>query len=256
MKTVILVWINEANNFKQDDVNNFWGLGDLIRGTIAMYQLSKKMNFNLIVDMHKHSVSKFLINPHNPYSAYLENAKVDFILNPEEHINNNPDDIMYFCTNINCDMCIGDDIKDYMRDLLKPNQDFQKYIDEKKAEIPFDSFNIIHYRLGDEELVRNNSNNNNQYINNLIQNKENNDVLLSDSKYFKECAKNSTDIFMFNIEPQHMGYCKNSDSIRDSLFEFFLISLARKIKTFTVYNHTSGFVRWTSIIHNLELIII
>jgi len=48
-KTVILTFNEKFANVKQDSNNWFFGLGDLFRAVISMYQLSKKHNFQLIV---------------------------------------------------------------------------------------------------------------------------------------------------------------------------------------------------------------
>ena len=51
---VIMVWTKRLDA----------GFGDLLRGTVHLYQLSKKMNFKLIVDTQFHPVSQFqLPNP-------------------------------------------------------------------------------------------------------------------------------------------------------------------------------------------------
>jgi hypothetical protein len=44
----------------------------------------------------------------------------------------------------------------------------------------------------------------------------------------KNNIKNNTDIFMFDIEPKHIGY--SDDELSDTLFEFFLISKSQKNK--------------------------
>jgi len=38
-KTIILVWTHKTSNLETTNVENFWGLGDIIRGTIKMYFL-------------------------------------------------------------------------------------------------------------------------------------------------------------------------------------------------------------------------
>jgi hypothetical protein len=169
MKTIILVWINESNNLKQDNYNHFWGLGDMIRGAIHMHQLSKKMNFHLIVDIQKHTLSNYLKQETHSYSSMIQNAKTDFVSNPEEYIIHHPSDVIYFFTNANCDMNITDDTKLFIKNILTPNEDFKTYLNTFK---PPTEYSILHYRLGDEELVRNNRMNMIEYINHLKKHKE------------------------------------------------------------------------------------
>ena len=40
MKTIIQVFTHKCINMPQDNINNFWGLGDMIRGTINLYYYS------------------------------------------------------------------------------------------------------------------------------------------------------------------------------------------------------------------------
>ena len=140
-----------------------------------------------------------------------------------------------------------------MKKILTPNSDLKDFISKTLQNIP-DNYNIIHYRLGDEELVRNKSNNNiNKYIEHFKNNIEKNDVLLSDSSFFKNVIKNlECNTIMLDVIPKHIGY-NIDESLKDTLLEFFLISKAVKIKTYTVYQWTSGFVKWISKIYDIPL---
>jgi hypothetical protein len=78
----------------------------LIRGTIALFQLSKKMNFNLIVNIKLHPISNFLKTKESEYDAIIEKNKnnIRFITteNVENHIRYTNDDILFFLTNAFC----------------------------------------------------------------------------------------------------------------------------------------------------------
>jgi hypothetical protein len=143
-----------------------------------------------------------------------------------------------------------------MRKLLTPNVELKDYISKTLQNIP-NNYNILHYRLGDEELVQNKSTSINKYIEHFKNNIENNDLLLSDSVVFKNTIKNlqfdTVNTIMLDIIPKHIGYTSN-ESLKDTLLEFFLISKSAKIKTYTVYQWTSGFVHWISNIYDIPLI--
>ena len=70
MKTIIHVWSHKFNindeHLKKynyfNETNFYFGLGDLIRSTIKLFYLAKKMNFNLIVDLQHHPINEYLIN--------------------------------------------------------------------------------------------------------------------------------------------------------------------------------------------------
>jgi hypothetical protein len=52
-----------------------------------------------------------------------------------------------------------------MKNLLKPTKEFQRYIDYKMESLQFNNYNIIHYRLSDNEFK--NKNYSQEYLNDI-----------------------------------------------------------------------------------------
>jgi hypothetical protein len=155
---------------------------------------------------------------------------------------------------------ISEDAQKFMKNIMIPNKLMQEYINIKLLEIPFKQYNIIHYRLGDNEIFQDNNTLNDlrllqksykmEYI---INNLEKNDILLSDSKRLKESIKNNKiDVFMFDTIISHMGY--SDRDIKDTLFEFFLIIKAAKVKSYSVYSWASGFTFAICFIYNIPIV--
>jgi hypothetical protein len=268
VKYVIQTFILKACNRTSD---NFWGLGDMIRGTIQLYQLSKKYNFELIVDTQLHPISNFLINKEHPFKDLIQNNKnkISFIEESEKYIllhrkKNNPMTTLSFFTNDKFNSPITEDCKEFIKSLFIPNSEFMKYILNHVEKIPYVSYSILHFRLGDSELVINNKNNTNnikefnnrlQSIIKTVQNQQNIDnklILFSDSLKLKNIVKTNSDVFMFDFKPSHIG-CSNSNDIRDTLVEFFIIINSKSIKTYSIYPWTSGFVKIINDIFNVPL---
>lgn len=258
-KTVIQVWTHKVKNLKSDDYNNFWGLGDIIRGTIKLFQLSKKLNFTLLVDIQLHPVSTYLKQQIHPYNNLIQDNKdnINFMYpnTVENHILNSKDDVIYFLTNDGFQTIeepLTEECKNFLKSILVPNEEFMSYLINKLGEIPYDNFEILHYRLGDETLIRNNNSQNlNDLKNHVEQHRGTNSILMSDNIVFKNHIKNSnSDIFMFDIIPVHLGYHDNY-LIRDTLFEFFVMVNSKKIKTYSVHGWISGFVYWTHLIYDI-----
>lgn len=256
MKTVIQVWTHTCVNTP----GSFWGLGDILRGTLQVYQLCKKYNYNFIVDIQLHNLSNHLVNHSHEYMQIIQDNKdnIEFIHPPvlEDFILNNKNKLIYFFTNglpSFCDENLDNDSKNFIKNVLTPNDTLNKYISTTLKKIP-DNYNILHYRLGDEELVKKNTFTYISYIDQLIKNVEDNDLLLSDSKIFKCMVKtlNHKNLIMFETEPKHIGY-ESSESLHDTLFEFFLITKSKNIKTFSRYGWISGFVFWAHKIYNIPL---
>jgi hypothetical protein len=253
-KTVILVWTQKVNNLGEE---HFWGLGDILRGTMSMFQYSKKYNFCLIVDIQLHPISKFLkVNTHEYSDFVLENKdNIPFVFEDkiEEYLINN-DNVVYLFTNSFLIEGVTQECKDFMKTILTPTDEFEKYMQKiyTQFSIPV-NYNIIHFRLGDNYLIHNNNCDFQKCINIMNSNIEQNDILISDSFKFKEeIIHRNYKVNLFMIPITHLGYYKHND-IRDTIFEFFLITKSSKIKTYTCYSHISGFVNMASIIYDIPL---
>jgi hypothetical protein len=264
-KIVILAWTHKVSNLTTDNVNNFWGIGDLIRGTIQLYQLSKKHNFELIVDIQHHPISSLLKERTHKYSDFVREQKdnIPFIFpyQVENHILNNLnalDEPLSFITTDYYHDPITEDCQSFIKDILTPNNDFQTYMREKDKPNPFFLYSILHYRVGDAEMVRGefSPSNSHKYMQNIIKNdlKTNENIIfLSDSQHLKNVVKQNGTFFTFDTEIGHTGYHKEVNKLRDALFEFFTMTKATKIKSYTINNWPSGFVNIAHIIYNVPL---
>jgi hypothetical protein len=254
MKTIIQVWTHKCVNISPDASS--WGLGDILRGTIKLYQLCKENNYRFIVDMQLHNLSNYLVHRKHEYSDLIQQNKdnILFVYNDEleNYIFNNDKNILYFFTNSYCNENL-DYEKEFIQNLLTPNHQLKEYISNKILDIP-DNYNILHYRLGDDDLVRNENNHQyDVYLNHLKKNIEENDVFISDSNYFKKIVcRDDTQIRMVDVLPRHIGY--DGEPLNDTLFEFFLITKCQKIKTYSKYSWISGFVYWIHKVYDIPLV--
>ena len=198
--TVIHVWTNNCSNIKYDskDTSSYWGIGDLIRGTIKLFQLQKYLKYNLVVDISLHPISYFIENPNTdnkylqiinrnknniPYyyidklKPYLHkilddnvnnnmnmNNNIDIVLD----VNNNNDDvyekIILLTTNDkNIEtLPITDECKTFIKNIFKTKPEFQEYYENILHNFPINykdkKYSIFHIRLGDNYLVKNDDN--------------------------------------------------------------------------------------------------
>jgi len=272
MKTIIHVWTHEFNIDKQhlfkynyfNEKEFYFGLGDLIRSTIKLYELSKIMNFKLVVDIQLHPISSFLEINKNEYSdLVLQNKNnINYVCYGavEDYIQQSNEDILFILTNDFFEGIVSNDCKTFIKTILTPTMEYEKYINYLLSTIPFDNYNILHYRLNDDEFKNNNSSKKTEQLNFLISNmnksKEDNDVLITDSLSFKHHVFLNTDVFLFDCKLCHLGLSKDYYAIRDTLFEFFLITRACKIKTYCKIHKVSGFVKWISKIYDIPIYIL
>ena len=264
MKTVILVWKHRYYNYKTTRHDYFWGIGDMLRGAYGLFNLSKKMNFHLIVDFSLHPISRWLEAKPHEYSQYVKD-KQDLIplVYPTDNVIKYIDsqlssaDMTMLYTNLGLDEynhSASPEAKCFMKSLLTPTAEFQHYIDTAKASIPFSDYSIIHYRLGDEELVRSNMRNTLRYKDHLLKHLEKNDILLSDSNTFKKLIKtNNINVFMFDAPICHLGVHTDPDAVKHTLFELLLLSNATKIKSYSIHGWISGFTHMISMVYDIPL---
>jgi hypothetical protein len=269
MKTIIFAWtqnfnIDNQHLLKYNFLNEkefYFGLGDLIRSTIKLYELSKTMDFKLVVDVQLHPISSFLQIQKSEYSdLVLENKNnIDYVCYGalEDYINETNKDVSYILTNDFFTGVISNECKTFIKNILTPTIEYQKYIDFQLSSIPFEKYNIMHYRLNDDELKNNNTSKNSDHLNflnlNINTNKETNDVFITDSISLKQHIFLNNNIFMFDTKLCHLGLSKDYHAIRDTLFEFFLITGATKIKTYCKIHIVSGFVKWISKVYNIPI---
>ena len=268
MKTLIHVWthnfnINKEHLDKYNTLNEkdfYFGLGDLIRSTLKLFYLSKKMNFNLYIDLQLHPISKYLDIPFNPFSENVINNKdnIDYVCygGVEDYINSHtPNQIMYILTNDFYEGPLSSLEQNYIKSILTPKIEFQKYIDLVINSIPFENFNILHLRIGDDFFQNKQSKICLEELVNFVSvNKEENDLFITDSEIIKKHIFLNENIYTLNGYICHLGLEKNQDKVRDTLLEFFLLTRCKKIKTLCKIHQISGFVKWISKIYDIELI--
>lgn len=260
-KTVIMAWTHHCKNVRDGD----WGLGDILKATYSLYEMSKRLKFKLIVDISQHNLSHFLVQQPHPYNNYvLENRNNIPYYNMEydelekqiyNDLKDKPITILFcsgfaqpFANSVNTES-ISIDAKQFLRKILTPKPNFRKLIQQKRYEIPFQTYSVLHYRLGDayafdcDDCKKGKDNGNphiEELLNHIQTHKTGNDILLTDSSQFKQYAKPF--IFVYDHPITHIRYSKNIDETKNTLIEFFILTQAKSIHSFTVYDWISGFV--------------
>jgi len=257
-KTIIHVWIQNSRTIVPTEAkSNYcitsWGIGDLLRGTYGLYLLSQKLECDFIVDISLHPVSQLLKHIPHKYSTTIKDNldSINFILPKdvnkyvEDELKN--EDFVYLCTNCllsvfedDIDTILHTNFMDIINTILTPTEEFKEYIDQQLSIIPFDTIHIIHYRLGDKEILFDTDCDYNKYqLNNT-----DNTILISDSKNFKLfISKKFNNIFIFDNEICHLGIEKNKEKIKHTLFEIFLLKHAKTITSYSIYEWKSSYIR-------------
>lgn len=263
-KTIIFTFMNTVANLKSYESQigvNMWGFGDLLRGAIAVYKYAKNNNFDFYIDMQHHILSKYLELPNNPHKDLIKKNKdnINFILSENfvSFINNHHgDEPIYLLTNLVYNTPTNNNEKLYFRELLNPNQSLQKKIKDLLLNVSSNNYEIVHCRLNDSEFTKPSQDNFYLDIYNKIKSKiTKNTILLSNSQYFKNyMKKNYPEINQFETKTIHIGNkSSNDEGLCDTLAEFFILSKAQKIYTYSVYSWISGFVKQVAEIYDVPV---
>jgi hypothetical protein len=262
MKTVIYVWstkyIRESGYCWEKE--HYWGLGDMLRGILAMHYICKKLNYNLIIDYSLHPISNFINQIPHDFNDIIQKNKDNirfYVFNSydqienflkKEFINN---DVTYFATNASLFVydSIDEAAKKFIKENFTPNDELKKLINSYTPTI--ENYSIIHYRLGDNFLSeKENAEIFSRIVNqHFIFNYKDDDIFITDSNSFKRFVKeNLKNVKIVDIDVGHIGLEKNIDLIKNTLIEFFIMTRAKHIKTYTNYTWISGFVH---IVHKI-----
>lgn len=263
-KTIVFVVKQSYFNHPQTDSANFWGIGDIIRSLYGMYTYTKRHGYNYIIDISNHPLSQFIVCYNHIYSTYVKENHVNIPLIVEEDLNS----YLESHFELNDVVCIGahlrlhayescehiDERKQFIKRHIQPTSEFMSFFNKQISNISL-PINIIHYRLGDDELIRNIlCTNMNIYYNQLMEQDISHCILLSDSKIFKEYVKERCpSIIQFEHEIGHIGYDTSYNKLKNTFFEFILLQYAKSITSFSVYSWTSGFVSSIHYLYDIPL---
>lgn len=251
------------------------GFGDYLRGCICLYQISKVLNIEFDMDLSHHPLSSFLLN-NNSNNIDYTNISFYYNLNNINMQTTNPDFLNNFIDNLNTInevtyslfsnafpiySEITQECKNFIKNKITPNNVIEQNINDilNSMQLNKHNYSILHIRSGDNYLI-NDDNYNINYINKLYkiisQNTNNNTtyIILSDSIKLKKLIKLRFSNFYTELKQiTHIGELSinTSESIINTLTDFYLMSYSQNIISISSYEWGSGFSEWCSIIYNI-----
>jgi hypothetical protein len=244
------------------------GFADYLRGTIALYQHSKKYNYTLRFDINSHPLFKYLNIP-KPLISTMKYSST-FELLPPYGYHEMPciiDTMLLSGTDIsiltNCfyeETPNMDNSYNFIKSILNPSDNVLYSLNKLRADIGIDSqtpFSIIHIRLGDKYLVNKDTIDDTlvikirEYIYSIKINTNVPLIVIADSKEIKD--KINDLCYTTTCEPIHTGSLDVSDidqKLIMVLTEFFLMSMAKEIYCIN-FHDGSGFSKICSKIYSI-----
>jgi hypothetical protein len=260
------------------------GLGDFIRGSIALFNYSKKYNFDFYFDD-----SHPLFNNLSKNNKIIKNDIFDEtteILPPKTYNDIDKELNMLFLKDKSfCIMTnafytknsdenmenfgeITHECKLFFKDILTPNKITSDYLKNVFTNLKIDlnkSYSIIHLRLGDNFLWNDTYDNNlfdkfNKKIKELLTNNQDHQfILLSDSSSISiQLKKENPELFYWDNKKIHIGDLKSnsvSDCVTDTMIDFFIMINCDKMYCHA-FNGISGFSKLISLLYDKEYIMI
>jgi hypothetical protein len=231
---------------------NYSSLEKYMFSNITFFTKNNWDGYNIDTEDYIHSIPGKLINGH--FVSYLRDD-IDVYSNSVFIYS-----IAYPSHNI------SEKHKTYMRKLLEPNDEIQQYINSTLNKFEFTKYNysVIHIRTGDTYLNQDKSEIYNNYISKLVYEISKtilkneafcrNYILISDNLNVKYLITKKYP-FLKSIfkEITHLGegVVQEDEKIKNTLLDFYLLSLSNSIFSFSCYEHGSGFSQWCAETYNI-----
>ena len=262
------------------------GLGDFLRGSFYIMQLSKLLNLKFELDISNHPIAKYIENPgKNPSINYnnLEwieghNRPQHLWLDPDKHVNYNfanqiikklnnyheTDTYALFSNAFPIFYNFLDTGRQRIKNMLIPNTFMKDYVDHTLNELKLqkNTYATIHIRSGDKYLTNSGTmnvdfvNNVNNIINGLTDSNTKY-LIISDSIELKIQLKTlNPNFYILDKEIQHLGgqflqSNENSDGVMNTMLDFYAMSYSNSIIALSVYLHVTGFSKYCATINNI-----
>jgi hypothetical protein len=273
---------------------NGTGFGDFIRGSYFLLEFCEKYKFeprflfnNCISKFLLHNKNSVKIQPilanidmfhNNNFKAY--NIQDDYIFEPRldlAHIMADFIDYIMTCPVYNGNTfiyCIpypiqevSEKSKQYMRTILEPIDEIKNNLYHALQEVGLNikRYSVFHIRSGDKYLNKDDKIFFHKYLDKLI--KEMECILLQENapKYLIIADNNEIKILLQKHFPQvkiilneitHFGegVWLEEEKVKNTLIDFYLLSFANSIISFSAYEHGSGFSYWCAKTFNVPYI--
>jgi hypothetical protein len=248
---------------KCETVNLSPGLIDFLRGTINLFNLSKKYNYKFYINRSIHPVfkyfkeSKYYINDDDPNNIkntfeFLSQANASYVNYIIEKMFQNGYNI-YAISNCLIDNekeketeQIGDECREFLKEILTPGDILKNQLTIAYKNLNISDENLyycIHIRFGDSFLFNNTFDIDilhkvEMFIKNIIQ--ENIDVpiiLITDSSIMgNELKRIIPELYYWNNNKIHLGSLTNysEEAIVDTLVDILILSKSKRIYTLNV----------------------
>ena len=252
------------------------GLGDFLRGSLALFQVSRMLGVGFDIHIQNHPLSEFIVSldssSSNPAPAPAPAPIANWVgvhFNEASHLRRLYKDLLLFHSSpyymISNSFPILEPIphatRAFLRERMQPTDEMKNYVQQTLARLRLSpkQYTVIHIRTGDAFLVKNQPFplSMAEKIARFVQNNTHPHkkyLLLSDSNALKRFLKQRLPFLFVYIKPvTHLGEegIKTRETIKNTLLDFYIMRLSQKICGVTRYAHGSGFCQSSALLFNI-----
>lgn len=249
----IVFTFTQSNIFRNNTpVVGFWGLGDSIRGILAIYQFCKRNQRKFLINIDDHPFSQYLEKDTTPYHCSNTYSMTYFVGGDAGVLKiNNKEKIYYVYSNAWPREPLLSDEKGLIRSLLTIKKEYL-------IKLPA-SYSVLHIRTGDDYIKSDLPDVKLAFYVGLIKKYMGSDkiVLCSDNVQLKQHIANTipdVTVFVNDARSGHIGYDTDPGILRNTLTDLQIVMGARNVYTYSVYPWISGFVHWVTKCFDIPLI--
>jgi hypothetical protein len=248
--------------FQRTSTDNFWGLGDMVKGMLTSCWLAKKFKYNFVIDVRYHPVSKILqVEPHG-FENFVDSCIGSLEFTPgdsiEQIVRQNEEQVVCLFTNGNFEAPLEQDCLNKIKHALSfPLMTNEKYDD------------VVHVRMGDSEMLG--TGYDESKIQKIVEQlkkiralsawdrlwgaplNSTTVLMISDSEQLKKYAA-SMGFKVRNHTSSHFGLTENVESLTGILLDFMSLAAAKRIHYHSEYDWRSGFLERGSALGHAKLV--
>ncbi len=235
------------------------GLGDYLRGSIALGILADNNGFELRLDLSQHPARTFLRGgnadqPPDQEVAEFFDDRATMVMDRIAQMQDG-ESIAVLTNLLPKQEMITPKVRQLIRDQFRVDQSIDSDAERLIESTVGQRFAIMHVRVADEHFEADNIKLRllNRYIKRKLLPKWGKRVLvLSNNPKLKKSITAQFGLPLIDTGTVHLGKCDASEAdLRDTLIDFALISKASAVYSYSVYSWKSGFSRWCACLHDV-----
>jgi hypothetical protein len=239
------------------------GLGDFLRGSLALAVLAEKKGFDLSIDFSNHPIGGFVISaPPSMAEVHVEEFFNERKALLEPFVESlRPGQIVTISTHQHIDeKRITDAVRSSLRAAIRFNADIEATAASIATALGGPPFAVLHIRVADEDARSETMGSGSGEIAGIVAYVEafiypqwgSRIAVLSNNQSVKRMLAERFGLYYIQTGSVHLGECGTSDSdVRDSLIDFSLIARSSHIFSYSAYGWTSGFSRQCANVYDI-----